>query len=135
MSDDTVPATYADLLEANGFAFVATTGPHQVPHVSPTWYLWYAANRHLLISLTTGRQKYRNMRRDPHVAACIPDPQNPYRHIKIRGTAEAIEPDVNHRLINALAKKYLDQDEYAPHMPGDVRVVVRIKPQRVRYFG
>ncbi len=64
MSDDTVPATHTDLPEAKGFAFVATTGPHQAPHVSPTWYLWDAAYRHLLISLTTGRQKYRNMRRD-----------------------------------------------------------------------
>lgn len=95
-------------------AYVATTGPQQAPHVSPTWYLWDAANRHLLISLTTGRQKYRNMRRDPHVAVCIPDPQNPYRHIEIRGIAEGIEPDADHRLINALAKRYLDETN-TPH--------------------
>ncbi len=130
-----VPSSHSDILETNGFAFIATIGPGSAPHASPTWYLWDAASQQLLISLTTGRQKYRNLQRDPRLAACIPDPVDPYRHIEIRGRVATIEPDENRRFINTLTKKYVGVDEHSRDLPSDVRVVVRIRAESVRCFG
>jgi PPOX class probable F420-dependent enzyme len=129
-----IPATHRDLLAANGFAYVATTGPRGWPQVTPTWYLWDEASEQLLISLTTSRQKYRNLQRDPHLAVCIADLTNPYRHIEIRGTC-AIEPDTDRALINGLARKYLSTDRFTQDGPDDTRMVIRIHPDQARCFG
>lgn len=129
-----VPDSHRDLLDAKGFAFLATIGPDAVPQVNPTWYLWDHAAQQLLISLTTRRQKYRNLRRDPRIAVCIPDSANPYRYLELRGTVSSIETDENRRLINALTKKYVGLDEHTLDAPDDVRVVVRITPRQVRCF-
>ena len=34
-----------------------------------------------------------------------------------------------------LAKKYLDEDVYPYHQPGDVPVLIRIQPERVFVYG
>ncbi|MBA2695128.1 MAG: pyridoxamine 5'-phosphate oxidase family protein [Actinobacteria bacterium] len=94
-----VPSSDRDLLDAKGFALIATIGPAAAPQVSPTWYLWDAAAQQLLVSLTTS-QKYRNLQRDSHVAVCIPEPANPYRHLELRGRVSSIEVDDNRRLTN-----------------------------------
>jgi PPOX class probable F420-dependent enzyme len=133
--DTSVPDSHADLLEATGFAFLATMGPEGEPQVSPTWYLWDADAGQLLVSLTTGRQKYRNLRRDPRVAVCIPDPADPYRHLELRGRVGTVEPDEGRRFINRLTKRYVGVDEHTRDRPDDVRVIVRIRPESARGFG
>ncbi len=37
--------------------------------------------------------------------------------------------------IDALAKKYLGKDVYPWHAPGEVRVMVKIKPESVQGMG
>lgn len=133
--NSTVPTSHRDLLEAKGFAFVATIGPDTAPQVSPTWYVWDAASEQLLLSLTTRRQKYRNLRRVPLVAVCIPDPADPCRYLELRGGVAAVEIDENRVLINTLTKNYVDQDEHIGDDPGDVRVVIRIGVEHARCFG
>ncbi|MGH7881657.1 MAG: PPOX class F420-dependent oxidoreductase [Candidatus Dormibacteraceae bacterium] len=129
-----VRESHRDILEARGLAYIATIGPKQSPQVSPTWYLWDGEKQQLLISLTTNRQKYHNLKREPRLAICLMDPENPYRYIEMRGSVESIEADENHRLINALAKKYLGKDEFPEYVQGEVRVVVRIASERVICF-
>ncbi|GAA3001383.1 PPOX class F420-dependent oxidoreductase [Actinokineospora diospyrosa] len=128
-----VPDSHADLLQAKGLAFLATVRDRQ-PNVSPTWYLWDEERGHLLISLTDQRQKYRNLVREPRVAACVLDGENPYRYIEFRGHVE-FSPDTGHELVDALARKYLDEDTY-PHDPAEgSRVVARLVPDYVRCTG
>jgi PPOX class probable F420-dependent enzyme len=134
-TSDLVPDSHRDLLDTNGFAFLATTGPDAAPQVNPTWYRWDPTTERLLVSLTTARQKYRNLRRDPRLAVCIPDPTNPYRYLELRGVAERIEPDRDRRFINALTKRYVGIDEHTLDGPDDVRVVVHIVPRQARCFG
>ncbi|SES47989.1 PPOX class F420-dependent oxidoreductase [Actinokineospora terrae] len=127
-----IPESHHDILEAKGLAFLATTRDHR-PNVSPTWYLWDATQGHLLISLTDKRQKYRNLVRDPHVAACLILPDNQLRYIELRGHIE-FTPDTNHDVVDAIARKYLDQDTY-PHNPTEgTRVVAHLIPDYVRCF-
>jgi PPOX class probable F420-dependent enzyme len=123
----------ADLLESNALAHVATVGPKGEPQVNPVWFGWDGT--HLRFSQTTTRQKYKNVQREPRIALSIVDPENPYRYLEIRGRVVAVEPDPNLDFINSMAKKYLGQDKYPWHNPGDERVVIVVEPERTSGMG
>ncbi|GAA3032420.1 PPOX class F420-dependent oxidoreductase [Actinokineospora globicatena] len=125
-----VPESHHDILAAKGLAFLATVRD-QRPNVSPTWYLWDAEQGHLLISLTDRRQKYRNLVREPHVAACLIPPDDQYRYIEIRGRVE-FTPDTDHEVVDALALKYLGRESYEHNPEEGNRVVARVVPDYVR---
>ncbi len=112
---------------------MATVGPSGEPHSSPVWYDW--DGQHLLFSQTKTRQKYRNLQRDPRVAISITDPDNPYRYLEIRGTLDAVEEDEGNAFINAMAKKYMDEDVYPWHQPGDERILMKVLPSHTTTMG
>lgn len=122
-----IPESHADILQKKGFAHVATIGPSQEPHSSPVWYAW--DGRELSFSQTTGRQKYQNLKKNPHIALSITDPDNPYRYIEIRGVVDRIDEDPDNTFIDSMAKKYLGEDHYPWHQPGDHRVIVHVRPE------
>lgn len=128
-----IPESHRDLLDKKGFAHVATIGPDGKPQSSPVWYHWDGS--HLRFSLTETRQKLHNLKRNPSVAISITDPDDPYRYIEIRGTVTAIDNDPSNTFIDSLAKKYLDQDAYPYHQPGDKRVVVSVAPEHTTQMG
>lgn len=128
-----IPDSHRDLLDKKGFAHVATIGPSGEPHSSPVWYDW--DGEHFLFSQTKTRQKYRNLQRDPRVAISVTDPDNPYRYLEIRGTLDGVDEDEGNAFINAMAKKYIDEDVYPWHQPGDERIVLRIRPGHTTMMG
>ena len=129
----TIPASHADLLDLPALAHVATIGPDGAPQNNPVWFGWDGT--HVLFSQTTGRQKYRNLQRQPQVALSIVDPANPYRYLEVRGTVEEIVDDPGHAFINSMAKKYIDQDVYPWHQTGDHRVVVKVRQTHTTQMG
>ena len=136
MSTDTetiIPARFNDLLASTALAHIATVGPKGEPQTSPVWFDWDGT--HLRFSQTTTRQKYRNLEREPRIAISIVDPTNPYRYIEIRGTVERLEPDPDLSFINQMSKKYLGIDRYQGHQPGDVRMVVVVRPTHTVQMG
>jgi hypothetical protein len=56
-------------------------------------------------SLVEGRQKLRNLRRDPRVAVLIVDPALPTYYLELRGTAELVD-DPGCELERAVSIKY-----------------------------
>lgn len=128
-----IPSGYEDLLESTALAHVATVGPHGEPQANPVWFGW--DGEHVLFSQTKGRQKYRNFQRDPRVALSIVDPANPYRYLEIRGKVVRIDEDPDRVFINSMAKKYINQDVYPWHQPGDERVVIVVQPEHTTQMG
>ncbi|MCG8352183.1 MAG: PPOX class F420-dependent oxidoreductase [Chloroflexales bacterium] len=128
-----IPELYRDLLTSTALAHVATLGPNGEPQTNPVWFDWDGA--HILFSQTTKRQKYRNLQRDGRIALSIVDPANPYRYLEIRGAVERIDPDPDLTFINKMAQKYLGQERYPYHQPGDERVVVIVKPMHTTQMG
>ncbi len=128
-----IPESHADLLDTVTVANVATVGPDGEPQVNPVWFEWDGS--HLTFSQTTGRQKYRNLKRDPHVALSIIDPENPYRYLEVRGVVDSIDPDPDFAFIDRQAQRYIDQDKYPWHQPGDERVVVHVRPVHTSHMG
>jgi PPOX class probable F420-dependent enzyme len=129
----TIPPSHADILDSKALAHVATIGPDGTPQNNPVWFGWDGT--HVLFSQTTGRQKYRNLKANPAVALSIVDEANPYRYLEIRGVVDEIVDDPGNAFINSMAKKYIDQDEYPWHQPGDQRVVVKVLPQKTTQMG
>jgi len=129
----TIPEKYIDLLDAKGFAHIATVGPNSEPQCSPVWYGW--DGELVSFSLTKTRQKFRNLSANPSIAMSIIDPANPYRYLEVRGSVERIDEDPNCDFINSMATKYMGVDVYPGNQPGDERVVIRVRPTHTSAMG
>lgn len=128
-----IPEAFRDILEKRGFAQLATLMQDGSPQVTPVWFDYDAD--HIRINSAKGRLKDRNMRRDKRVALSIQDPDNPYRHVSIRGAIVEITETGADAHIDALAKKYLDKERYPFRGPGEVRVIYRIRPDKISTMG
>lgn len=100
-----VPQDGEAILKKRSSAHIATIGPNGEPQSSPVWVDW--DGQYVKISLTTTRQKYRNMQREPRAALSAHDPDRMHNYIEVRGTAVRIEYDRDNTFYNQLAKKYL----------------------------
>lgn len=129
----TIPEKYLDLFQKKAFAQLATLMPDGSPQVSPVWVDY--DGRFLVINSAKGRVKDRNMRRDPRVGIDLIDPDNPYRHLSIRGRVTEITENGADEQIDKLTKKYLNQDRYPYRGSGEVRVTYKIEPQSVHAMG
>ncbi|MGW2284588.1 PPOX class F420-dependent oxidoreductase [Streptomyces phaeochromogenes] len=125
--DDSVRA----LLDGKNFASVATLGPGGAPQNSVVWFKREGDT--VLFSSTDGRQKIRNLRRDPRISVSVYDLANPYTSVEIRGTAEIL-PDEGKRLPYELSHKYLGIDP-PEEKDDEVRVIVRVVPERIVGFS
>jgi PPOX class probable F420-dependent enzyme len=128
-----IPDKYQDLLDKKAFAQLATIMPDGTPQVSPVWFEYDGKN--ILINSAKGRVKDRNMRRDPRVGLDIQDPDNPYRHLSIRGRVVQITEDGADAHIDKLTKKYINQDRYPYRGPGEIRVIYKIQPEAAHTMG
>ncbi|HEX9880132.1 MAG TPA: PPOX class F420-dependent oxidoreductase, partial [Candidatus Binatia bacterium] len=83
------------------------------------------------VNTAKGRVKDKNMRRNNKVALDLLDPDDPYRYLAIRGVVVEITEQGADAHIDKMAKKYLGSDRYPYRKPGEVRVLCRIRPDRV----
>jgi len=128
-----IPEKYADLFQKRAFASLGTLMPDGRPQVTPVWCDF--DGQHVIFNSARGRQKDRNVRRDPRVALAIVDPDNPYRYLEIRGTVVEITEDGAAQHIDKMAKKYLGVDKYPYAQPGEVRVLYKIRPEHTTVMG
>jgi PPOX class probable F420-dependent enzyme len=128
-----IPEKYRDLFSKQAFAHLGTVMADGSPQVTPVW-VDYDGN-HIRVNTAKGRVKDRNMRRNKKVALSITDPENPYRHVTVRGEVEDITEQGADAHIDSLAKKYLGKDKYPFRQPGEVRVIYKIRPEKVAAMG
>ena len=130
---ETIPQDFLDLFTKPAYAHLATLMPSGQPQVTPVWCDFDGT--HVIFNSAQGRQKERNVRRDPRVAMSIADPQNPYRYLEVRGRVVEITEQGADQHIDRLSKKYLGVDKYPRRQPGEVRLIFKIEPNRVRTMG
>lgn len=126
----TIPPSHRDLLDGR-FATLATVGPDGRPQLTEVWFL--ADGDAVRLSLSTARQKTKNLLANPAVSVFLLDLANPYRYVEIRGDAE-ISPDDDYSFADRIGAKY-DTDLRDRDQPGDKRVIVTVKPSRVHAWG
>jgi PPOX class probable F420-dependent enzyme len=120
-----------EILDKRTIVHVATLMPDGSPQVTPVWVS--VEGDEIVINTAEGRVKPGNLRRDPRVALSATDPDDPYRPLIVRGRVREITTEGADEHIDALSRKYLDQDPYPYRQPGDVRVKVHIVPERVTH--
>ncbi|HTN71300.1 MAG TPA: PPOX class F420-dependent oxidoreductase [Methylomirabilota bacterium] len=130
---DKIPDQYQDLFSKVAFANLATLMPDGGPQVTPVWFDFDGT--HILVNSAKGRVKDKNMRRNKRVALSIVDPNNAYRHLDVRGEVTEITEQGADAHIDKLAKKYLGKDKYPFRQPGEVRVIYKIRPDKVSTMG
>jgi len=128
-----IPQSHADLFDKKSFANLATVNADGSPQVTPVW--WDTDGTNILINTAKGRVKTKNLERTPKVAVLIVDPDNPYRYVTIQGRVVEMTEQGADDHINALSKKYFDKDVYPYRQPGEVRVIFKIKPEKVQTMG
>lgn len=117
------------LLTEPNFGSVATLMPDGTPQVTPVWV--ETDGTHVIFNTAEGRQKARNLRRNPNVAVSVFNRNNPYDWVEIRGRVVEMTGNGADEDIDRLAKKYLGQDTYPFRQPGEQRVIVKILPEHV----
>jgi PPOX class probable F420-dependent enzyme len=128
-----IPEKFRDLFDKKAFAHVVTMMPDGTPQVTPVWVDYDGS--HVIINSARGRQKDRNLRRNPNVALSIQDPDNPYRYLEVRGQVTEITEDGADEHIDKMAKKYMGVDRYPGRSPGEARVIYKIEPQHFTSMG
>lgn len=124
---------YVDLFQKKAFAHLATLMPDGTPQVTPVWVDY--DGKHVMFNSALGRVKDKNVRRNPHVALSIADPENPYRYLEVRGKVVEITQAGADAHIDKMAKKYLGQDTYPYRNAKEVRVIYKIEPEKVSSMG
>src|SRR5947209_5138446 len=128
-----IPDKYRDLFTKRAFASLGTLMPDGSPQVTPVWC--DLEGELVVVNSAKGRQKDKNIRRDPRVALAVIDPENPYRYIEIRGRVVEITEQGADDHIDKMAKKYLGADKYPYRQPGEQRVIFKIRPERTSTMG
>ncbi len=125
---------FNDLLtQKKSFAHLATLMPDGTPQVTPVWFEY--KNGHFIVNTARGRLKDKNMHANKHVALSISDPDNPYRHLSIRGRIVSETEQGADDVIDGLAKKYMGVDKYPLRQAGEVRVTYEIEVDKVAGMG
>ena len=126
-----IPDEAKHLFENRDFAHIATLNSDGSPQNSA---VWIGLDGDLVTFNTAeGRLKTKNVARDGRVAISIVNQENPYENLIIQGKVVEMTHDGADDDIDALAKRYLDADSYPFRQDGEVRVIVKIEPEKVNH--
>jgi PPOX class probable F420-dependent enzyme len=126
---DQLPEAAQKLFREPNFAHLATIMPDGSPQVTPVWV--DVDGGYVVVNTAEGRQKPKNIRRDPRVAIDVISREDPYRMVTVRGRVVEVTSEGADAHIDKMAKKYLGQDKYPFRAPGERRVIVKIEPEHV----
>ena len=129
----TISPGFRKLLQEPAYCQLATLMPDGSPQLTQVWV--DTDGEHILINTAEGRQKERNVRRDPRVAVNVVDPANAWRIAMVRGRVVDVTTAGADQLIDQLAKKYLNEDTYPFRRPEEVRVTLKILPEKINEIG
>ena len=129
----TISPGFLKLLQEPAFCQLATLMPDGSPQNTQVWV--DTDGEHILINTAQGRQKERNVQRDPRVAVNVVDPTNAWRIGMVRGRVVEVTTDGADELIDQLAKKYLNEESYPFRRPEEVRVTLKILPDKINEIG
>jgi PPOX class probable F420-dependent enzyme len=131
-----IPASHRDLLtEPRSISVLVTLMPDGQPQAQAVWVDLEGDNT-IIVNTEIGRQKAKNMARNPLVTVLCLDPTNDDRYIEIRGVVESLTEADGVEVIERLSMKYAGQPFFGPPVAGQApksqnRITARIRPTRV----
>ncbi len=121
-----------ELLRGANFCHVATLRGDGSIHGTPVWV--DVQDGMPTLNTAEGRAWPRNLERDPRLTLTVQNMENPYEYVEIRGKESERTHEGADEHIDALAKKYLDQDSYPYRQPGERRLIIRVAPEHVHIY-
>jgi len=124
-----------DFLALPNVAIFTTLRRDGSPHQTAVWYLY--EDGEVKVSVTDGRVKYKHLLHDPRMSVAVATQTLPYLEVVFEGRA-VIERAGADDFFRRVAVKYYgeaDGNAYADYDRDDVgdnRMVVRLKPEKVR---
>ena len=134
----TIPDTHKDLLKESACIIISTVFDNGQPQSSVVWKKFDGEK--IQFSLTTDRQKTKNMQKNPKISVLAIDDANPYKYIELRGEV-TITSEGAIDLLDELAKIYTGKDKFyggvapAENQHKEQRVMVTLKPSHVVTYG
>ena len=122
-----------EILEGRNFCNVSTLREDGSVHCVPVWV--DVEDGQPVLNSAEGRAWPRNLERDPRVTLTVPNMDNPYEYLEVRGRVAERRHDGADEHIDRLAKKYLGADEYPYRQPGEQRVIIRVEPETAAVRG
>jgi PPOX class probable F420-dependent enzyme len=119
-----------ELLANPNYAVISTLNSDGTVHNTVVWIS--GEDGSVAVNSAIGRVWPTNLERDPRVTVLVQESGNPYHYVEIRGTATATTEGADEH-INALTKKYINQDEYPFRRPGEQRIKFVIEPDHIRH--
>jgi PPOX class probable F420-dependent enzyme len=120
------------ILQDKAYGHVITMGPKGTPQVTMVWM--DVEGDEVLFNTAEGRLKPRNLRRDPRIIISVQDRNDPQSSMVLHGKATVTEAGADDH-IDKLAKRFLGADKYPFRRPGEKRLIVRTKVDRIGGYG
>ena len=127
-----LPDSARKMLQDKAYGHVVTFGSNGRPQVTMVWV--DAEGDEVLFNTAEGRKKPQNLRRDPRVIISVQDRNNPQAYLLVHGTATLTEAGADAH-IDKLARRFLGADKYPYRQPGEKRVLVHVKVDRLGGFA
>jgi PPOX class probable F420-dependent enzyme len=127
-----LPESARKMLQDKAYGHVVTSAPNGRPQATMVWV--DAEGDEVLFNTAEGREKARNLRRDPRVVISIQDRNNPQAYLLVHGTASVAETGADAH-IDKLSKRFLGVDKYPYRQPGEKRLLIRVRVDRLGGFA
>lgn len=116
------------LLDRPNICVVGSLRTDGSPSTNPCWVS--TDGEYVLLNSSYGRKWPRNLERDSRVACTIINHDNLYEYVTFWGHVAEHTFEGAEEHIHELARKYLGLDKYPYLLPGEQRVIFKIKPDR-----
>ena len=123
----------AALFTGRNWGVIATIREDGSPQATPVWIDYDGEN--VLVNSARGRTKVNNIERDPRATVTVLPAENQQSgYVMVSGRAELVDEGAREH-IDMLARKYLGEDKYPYLGPGERRVIIKIRPDRIDGYG
>jgi len=127
-----LPQSVKKILQDKAYGHVVTFNAEGKPQLTMVWV--DGEGDEVLFNTADGRLKPKNLRRDPRVIISVQDHNDPQSYMVFHGNASVTESGADEH-IDTLAKRFLGVDKYPFRQPGEKRLLVRVKVDRIGGYG
>ncbi|MFQ5521472.1 MAG: PPOX class F420-dependent oxidoreductase [Candidatus Methylomirabilia bacterium] len=127
-----LPQSVKKILQDKAYGHVVTFNAEGKLQLTMVWM--DVEGDEVLFNTAEGRLKPKNLRRDPRVIISVQDRNDPQAYMVFQGRASVTEAGADEQ-IDKLAKRFLGVDKYPFRRPGEKRLVVRVKVDRIGGYG
>jgi PPOX class probable F420-dependent enzyme len=127
-----LPQSVKKILQDKAYGHVVTFDAEGKPQLTMVWV--DVEGDEVLFNTADGRLKPKNLRRDPRVIISVQDRNDPQSYMVFHGRASVTESGADEQ-IDTLAQRFLGVDKYPFRRPGEKRLVVRVKVDRIGGYG